>query len=51
MEADARAQMESANPEEREEATERLHKAKMAFHEKFAMGFSVISFAMIGVPL
>lgn len=51
VEADARAQMESANSEERKEATERLHKAKMAFHEKFAMGFSVISFALIGVPL
>ncbi len=51
VEADALAQMDSSDPAIQEEATERYHKAKMAFHEKFAMGFSVISFAMIGVPL
>lgn len=51
VESDAQDQMKSVNPEIREEGQERYHKAKMAFHEKFAMGFSVISFAMIGVPL
>ena len=51
VESDALAKMSSSNPEIREAGEERYHKAKMAFHEKFAMGFSVISFAMIGVPL
>ncbi len=37
--------------EEREAARDDYYKIKMTFHQKFAMGFSVISFAMIGIPL
>ncbi len=51
VEAEALAQMTSPDAELRAAGTERYHKAKMAFHEKFAMGFSVIAFAMIGVPM
>ncbi len=51
VESEALAQMKTGNPEERVEAKVIYHKAKMAFHEKFAMGFSVLSFALIGVPL
>ena len=49
--SDALAQMSTGTEEEQTEADERYHKAKMVFHEKFAMGFSVISFALIGIPL
>lgn len=35
----------------REEAISNLSKAKMVFHGNFAMGFSVLSFACIAVPL
>jgi len=51
VEAAAREEMNSSDPELQQAGYERYHKAKMAFHEKFAMGFSVISFALIGVPL
>ncbi len=51
VKTDAMAQMETGTAEERAEAEDRFFKAKMAFHEKFAMGFSVISFTLIGVPL
>lgn len=51
VEKAAREEMNSADPETQQAGYERFHKAKMAFHEKFAMGFSVISFALIGVPL
>ncbi|MBT5168792.1 MAG: YjgP/YjgQ family permease [Opitutales bacterium] len=51
VELDALVLMETGTPEQQEEAEIVYHKAKMAFHEKFAMGFSVLSFALIGVPL
>ncbi|EDY83678.1 putative permease, YjgP/YjgQ family [Verrucomicrobiia bacterium DG1235] len=35
----------------REEALDNLLKAKMVFHKNFAMGFAVLSFACIAIPL
>ncbi|MDQ8179285.1 LptF/LptG family permease [Pelagicoccus sp. SDUM812005] len=37
--------------EVREEALKNLLKAKMIFHKNFAMGFAVLSFACIAIPL
>jgi len=37
--------------EDREIAKENLREARMSFQEKFASGFSVISFALLAVPL
>ncbi|MDQ8185610.1 LptF/LptG family permease [Pelagicoccus sp. SDUM812002] len=41
----------SSSGEVREEASKNLLKAKMVFHKNFAMGFAVLSFACIAVPL
>lgn len=43
--------MASASGELLEEARENLLKANMVFHKNFAMGFAVLSFAFIAVPL
>ncbi|MBD5780499.1 LptF/LptG family permease [Pelagicoccus sp. NFK12] len=42
---------DTSSGEVREEALENLLKAKMVFHKNFAMGFAVLSFACIAVPL
>nr|WP_246462794.1 LptF/LptG family permease [Pelagicoccus albus] len=42
---------DSSSGEVREEALQNLLKAKMVFHQNFAMGFAVLSFACIAVPL
>lgn len=42
---------ETATGELREEALENRQKAKMVFHKNFAMGFAVLSFACIAIPL
>ncbi len=41
----------SGTAEEIEKARENLNKVRMAFHEKFAMGFSALSFALLAVPM
>jgi len=42
---------ESSSGEIREEALKNMLKAKMVFHKNFAMGFAVLSFACIAIPL
>ncbi|MBK1878619.1 LptF/LptG family permease [Pelagicoccus mobilis] len=42
---------ESSTGEVREEALRNMLKAKMVFHKNFAMGFAVLSFACIAIPL
>ncbi len=43
--------VDAATGEAKVAALTRLSSAKMAFHEKFAMGFSVLSFAILGIPM
>ena len=43
--------VQAASGEAKSETLSRLSSAKMAFHEKFAMGFSVLSFAILGIPM
>ncbi len=43
--------VKTSTGEVREEAFKNLLKAKMVFHKNFAMGFTVLSFAFIAVPL
>ncbi|MCH6256187.1 LptF/LptG family permease [Puniceicoccaceae bacterium K14] len=38
-------------PEERAEAKGKIMDVQMAFHEKFAMGFTAISFILLGIPM